>query len=117
MENFLRTLLGWRGKSETEQRALRNKIDSWRYPLLTFVAAIFSIFPIPLRFWLRICLSDKHRPGYHLYGQTYGRLFSRFKYKRIKILEIGIGGYGDRLGGQSLNAWQGYFPFARIVGC
>jgi hypothetical protein len=36
---------------------------------------------------------------------------------RLKLLEIGVGGYGKRLGGESLNAWQAYFPFATIIGC
>ncbi|MFN3077887.1 MAG: class I SAM-dependent methyltransferase, partial [Alphaproteobacteria bacterium] len=32
-------------------------------------------------------------------------------------LEIGIGGNDRQVGGQSLNAWQCYFPFARIAAC
>jgi len=44
-------------------------------------------------------------------------LFWRFKYRRIKLLEIGLGRFEGRLGGESLNAWQAYFPFAKIIGC
>jgi hypothetical protein len=66
---------------------------------------------------LRLCLSDKHQPGVHQYGHTYNALFRQFKYKPIKFLEIGIGGYDGRSGGESLNAWQAYFPFATIIGC
>jgi 8-demethyl-8-alpha-L-rhamnosyltetracenomycin-C 2'-O-methyltransferase len=33
------------------------------------------------------------------------------------MLEIGIGGYDDRSGGQSLNAWQCFFPFAKVIAC
>src|SRR5262249_25083372 len=52
-----------------------------------------------------------------LYGYTYGKLFRPYKYKPIKLLEIGVGGYGEGHGGESLNAWQLYFPFAKIIGC
>jgi hypothetical protein len=41
--------------------------------------------------------SDKHMPGWHRYGDTYGALFRRFKYRRVKLLEIGIGGYHTSL--------------------
>jgi demethylmacrocin O-methyltransferase len=64
-----------------------------------------------------VCLSDKHQPDSHQYGYTYNALFWRCKYRLIKLLEIGIGGYDKRLGGESLNAWQAFFPFGKIIGC
>ncbi len=44
-------------------------------------------------------------------------MLRHLKYKRIKILEIGIGGYESYAGGESLIAWTCYFPFALVFGC
>ena len=52
----------------------------------------------------------------HLYGWTYQELFRPLKYRRIKLLEIGVGGTEDDVGGRSLLAWQAFFPFATIIG-
>jgi hypothetical protein len=64
--------------------------------------------------------SDKHsaaRDGNHCYGPAYERAFRPFKYRRVSLLEIGIGGYENHLGGASLFAWRSYFPRGTIVGC
>lgn len=117
MERLAKQLLGWENKTKAGKDAFRQKLDEWRYPILNALSYVVCIFPIPLRYLLRATLCDKHTPGNHLYGYTYGSLFWKFKYRPIKLLEIGIGGYGKRLGGESLNAWQAYFPFAKIVAC
>ncbi len=39
------------------------------------------------------------------------------RYRSVKFLEIGIGGYGYRIGGESLLAWRAFFPRAKIVAC
>jgi|MDSZ01.1.fsa_nt_gb hypothetical protein len=59
--------------------------------------------------------TDKHRmPGKHSKAHTYlpeyDRLFEKFKYEPINILEIGV------LDGSSLNLWAEYFPNAKIYG-
>ena len=55
--------------------------------------------------------------GAHFYTPHYQRHLSKFKYKKIKLLEIGIGGYDDpRKGGESLRMWNRYFPFGTIYG-
>jgi hypothetical protein len=57
--------------------------------------------------------TDKNR--FHFYTQHYQNHFKRFKFKKIKLLEIGVGGYDNPLsGGQSLRMWKSFFPFARI---
>jgi demethylmacrocin O-methyltransferase len=57
--------------------------------------------------------TDKNR--YHFYTQHYQKHFKTFKFKRINILEIGVGGYDNPLsGGQSLRMWKSFFPFAKI---
>ncbi|MEI6140135.1 MAG: hypothetical protein WCP85_12790 [Mariniphaga sp.] len=53
--------------------------------------------------------------GKHLYTPHYSRHLCKFKYKKIKLLEIGVGGYWDpNYGGHSLRMWKRYFPFGDI---
>jgi demethylmacrocin O-methyltransferase len=53
----------------------------------------------------------------HCYTPHYMMHFRRYKYKKIKLLEIGVGGHDDpNKGGNSLRMWKYYFPFARIFG-
>ena len=58
--------------------------------------------------------SDKN--GKHAYTQHYHTHFRKFKFKRIKLFEIGAGGYHHlNEGGNSLRMWKRYFPFGQIV--
>ncbi len=53
--------------------------------------------------------------GSHFYTPHYQKYFRKFKFKSIKLLEIGVGGYSDPLmGANSLRMWKSYFPFAKI---
>jgi hypothetical protein len=55
--------------------------------------------------------------GGHFYTPHYMTHLSRFKNKRINLLEIGIGGYDDpKCGGNSLRMWKNYFPYGKIYG-
>lgn len=57
--------------------------------------------------------TDKY--GSHFYTQHYQRHFRKFKYRRINLLEIGVGGYKKpQGGGQSLRMWKRYFRFGKI---
>jgi hypothetical protein len=57
--------------------------------------------------------TDKNR--YHFYTQHYQKHFKPFKYKKINLLEIGVGGYEHPFsGGESLRMWKTFFPFAKI---
>jgi hypothetical protein len=59
--------------------------------------------------------SDKW--GSHWYAQHYQRHFASLRWKRITLLEIGIGGDNDpRAGGASLRMWKHFFPRAQIAG-
>ena len=59
--------------------------------------------------------SDKY--GFHFYTEQYMKLFSPLRKQKLKILEIGIGGFEDPdQGGASLLAWQYFFPNASIYG-
>jgi hypothetical protein len=53
--------------------------------------------------------------GKHFYTPHYQYHFQRFKYRKVRLLEIGVGGYGaPRAGGQSLRMWKRFFPFGKI---
>ena len=55
--------------------------------------------------------------GEHFYTPVYHALFRDIRLKELKVLEIGIGGFGLRdFGGESLRMWAEYFPNGRIVG-
>jgi demethylmacrocin O-methyltransferase len=109
-------------------RAFAGRVTGWdrltwdqkcvvRYRAQSGIASLLSLLPIPLWLLLRWAGSDKEVPGGHLYGRTYDAIFRHLKYQRIKLLEIGIGGYYFDLGGRSLLAWQSFFPFGSIVAC
>lgn len=53
--------------------------------------------------------------GSHFYTPNYQFYFCKYKFKRIKLLEIGVGGYDEPdKGGNSLRMWKKYFPFGKI---
>ena len=58
--------------------------------------------------------TDKNR--YHFYTQHYQLHFRPFQFKKINLLEIGVGGYENPIsGGESLRMWKSFFPFAKIT--
>ena len=59
--------------------------------------------------------SDKF--GSHFYTQHYQKHFKKLQLKKIKLLEIGIGGDDNsNLGGASLKMWKYFFPRGYIHG-
>ncbi len=53
----------------------------------------------------------------HWYTQHYHRHFKQYRRKKIKLLEIGIGGHNKPMnGGQSLRMWKYYFRRGEIFG-
>ncbi|MFD2909778.1 CmcI family methyltransferase [Flavobacterium ardleyense] len=61
----------------------------------------------------RVQRTDKN--DFHFYTQHYHHHFKKFRFKKIKFLEIGVGGYDNEIiGGHSLRMWKVYFPFAKI---
>jgi hypothetical protein len=109
IKSVIQRLIGWDRMTERDQYLMRYRFNG-------VVANIISVLPLPLPDLLQWFGSDKQRPGWHSYGLTYQALFRPWKYRRLRLLEIGIGGYGESLGGTSLLAWQAYFPFGQILG-
>lgn len=61
----------------------------------------------------RLFRTDKW--GVHFYTPIYEAHFKKNKFKKINLLEIGVGGYDKpKRGGNSLRMWKAYFPFAKI---
>jgi alginate O-acetyltransferase complex protein AlgJ len=55
--------------------------------------------------------------GSHLYTPIYDSLFREMRTSNVKVLELGVGGYGDvHAGGSSLLTWSTYFPNGIIIG-
>lgn len=53
--------------------------------------------------------------SHHWYTPHYEAHFRALRRKRLKILEIGVGGYADpNAGGESLRMWKHYFPRSEI---
>jgi len=60
-------------------------------------------------------LYETDKTGVHWYTPHYMNHLRQFKDKKIKLLEIGVGGYDDpNAGGNSLRMWKKYFPFGKI---
>jgi hypothetical protein len=55
------------------------------------------------------------KSGKHNYSKHYSTHFRNFRSKRIKLFEIGVGGYDHPdIGANSLRMWKRYFPFGKI---
>lgn len=55
--------------------------------------------------------------GQHWYTQHYQRYFAPWRRLRLKILEIGVGGYDNvSEGARSLRMWKSFFPKAQVIG-
>ncbi len=55
-------------------------------------------------------------PRGHNYTPIYNKYFKDMRFDDLKILEIGVGGYGDLYaGGESLRMWADYFPVSQIT--
>jgi hypothetical protein len=62
----------------------------------------------------RLYGTDKYEHGYTKIYSTY---FEKVKHKKLRILEIGIGGgENTKFGGNSLKMWAKYFPKSEILG-
>lgn len=59
--------------------------------------------------------SDKWA-SFHWYTAHYERHFAPYRDRPVRVLEIGIGGFDDDLGGSSLKMWKRYFPRGTVFG-
>jgi len=83
-----------------------------------------------IKIWYRRCLglflnndltrlAKIHRTdkwGQHYYTKIYQNHFHKKKHQKLKLFEIGVGGYEEELlGGNSLRMWKSYFLRGKIV--
>ena len=54
--------------------------------------------------------------GLHRYTEPYSVHLRSFRYRQVRVLEIGVGGDESHLPGGSLRVWRDYLPRARVVG-
>lgn len=98
----------------SEQRKAIKKIQALKFRRLQHIL-FRMLFAKNLKRLAVIYGTDKW--GYHHYAQHYQTHFSHLRRQKLKILEIGIGGYDDpEAGGGSLRMWRTYFPNAHIYG-
>ncbi|WP_297511883.1 class I SAM-dependent methyltransferase [Flavobacterium sp.] len=63
----------------------------------------------------RAILFKTDKWGGHFYTPHYQLHFKPYRFKRVKLLEIGVGGYESPFsGGNSLRMWKSYFPLGKI---
>lgn len=102
---MINKIKGFYAKKVSYDTRIRN-IYKWRS-----LKALFHFFNLDKM--ARIHQTDKF--GAHYYTPNYHNHFRQFRWKKIKLLEIGIGGYDNEIiGGHSLRMWKSYFPFAEI---
>jgi demethylmacrocin O-methyltransferase len=74
---------------------------------------VANIYPWDLNKLALIYGSDKW--GGHFYTTHYHEHFHKLRNKKLRILEIGVGGYeSPHFGGESLRMWKRYFPQSMI---
>ena len=113
MKHWLKRLLRWDARSDYEKSIVLYRL---RYK----AARALSPFGLGLERLLQLAGTDKHRPKEargHRYGRAYAEALRRWRWRRVRILEIGIGGGEDDAGGRSLLTWVGYFPRGRVIAC
>jgi demethylmacrocin O-methyltransferase len=104
------------GKPAKVLSALLAPVRAWRGGSLSYrdryrIAVLLSFLPLRLASLLRLFGSDKQSVGQHSYGATYHELLLKWRYRKVKLREVGI------LNGESLLAWRAFFPFGTIIGC
>lgn len=106
LKEGIKKMLRWDALSPAKKFAVKFRV----YVLANLV---FKFLPLNLTFLARFYGSDKW--GRHLYASVYEKLFHSLRYKKINLMEIGVGGYDDpHSGGSSVFMWKSYFPFARL---
>ena len=94
---------------------LKQKLDYKYFKLIKYYYLLLRSLPYGsnLNKLAEIYQCDKW--GAHFYTSHYQAYFRKLKYKKIKLLEIGVGGYHHpHIGGSSLRMWKRYFPFGKI---
>jgi methyltransferase family protein len=93
-------------RQSAEARALHGSLRKY-LPLAGFCGASLDLLA---------ALAGTDKYGAHMYTPVYAALTAAQRRNPVSLLEIGIGGFGGRLGGESLLMWAAYFRKGRIYG-
>jgi hypothetical protein len=108
LRHYLRTVF------DERQRQQLRRLQTLRFRTLQHFV-FRALFGRNLRALALLNGTDKW--GNHWYARHYETHFARLRLKRLKILEIGVGGYEDpEAGGASLRMWRTYFPRSMVFG-
>lgn len=77
-------------------------------------AGVAGLLGANLNLLAALCGTDKY--GLHFYTPVYEALLKPIRRKRVSILELGVGGYDQLPGGESLLMWAAYFRKGKIYG-
>jgi hypothetical protein len=102
---------------DNSRKAIAKSNDAQIYRLMGMMSYYTRWIPLSFEKIFYLNGSDKHGDAKHKYGPHYELFFRPYKWRRIKLLEIGVGGYAELTGGRSINAWRWYFPFCKVVAC
>ena len=90
---------------------LKEKIKNIYFIIIGFIPSILFVF-FSLNFLMKITRSVK---SHHI--KHYNKLFREIRFKKIRLLEIGIGGHDlEYYKGGSLLMWKHYFLFSKVYG-
>lgn len=114
LDQYLSNIQSLRKSLTREQKAKLKEFQAFRFRWLQgFVYRIFFGSNLKILATLYIC--DKW--GFHRYVPHYETHLAHRRKEKLKVLEIGIGGYDNpKAGGASLRMWRTYFPKSLIFG-
>ncbi len=109
MKAVLKRALDWDNLSPSSRDTMRHI----RFRAEDAAMALCSLTGASLTLMARIARTK----DFGGWGSTrfYDRAFRPMRWKKLNVLEIGVGGYDDHSGGQSLRLWRAYFPRAAIA--
>jgi hypothetical protein len=114
METLLKLQSYLKGQFDEGQRERMRRLQAVRFRRLQHIL-FRAVSGRDLVALARLNGTDKW--GDHWYAQHYQSHFAPLRLKRLKILELGVGGYEDpAAGGASLRMWRTYFPHSMIYG-
>lgn len=90
-----------------------------RSTVMSLLRSTYPVYrPVLSRLGMLDVIARKYPSDKRLHGYIphYRRHFHPWRGRRIKLLEIGIGGHAEKKGGASLRMWKDYFPRAEIFG-
>ena len=106
LKDWVKKLFNWESLPSSKRWLIKTR-------LFDVSALVFNFLPLSITSLCRFYDSDKW--GSHFYTLVYDNIFRPLKYKKINLLEIGVGGYDDPYsGGESIFLWKSYFPFAKL---